>query len=89
MGESKFSKFKKGVTCKKIEVGETKGGTKGGIFSEKGGRNQYTAKHNLDQRDQKSSLRATKALIFNGRRIYPFNKELRIYGVVPPPFWHV
>ena len=26
----------------------------------------------------------------NGRRIYPFNKGLRIYGGgVPPPFWHI
>ena len=26
----------------------------------------------------------------NGRRIYPFNKGLRIYGGgVTPPFWHV
>ena len=30
------------------------------------------------------------AFSFNGRRIYPFNKGLRIYGGgVPPPFWHV
>ena len=35
--------------------------------------------------EQKTNLRI---LAFNGRMIYPFNKELRIYEGGTMPFWH-
>ena len=59
--------------------------------------NRHSAQAFNDQRWRGRSVNIyiTEFLIFpkkafNGRRIYPFNKGLRIYGGgVPPPFWHV